>query len=396
PMWEKVEYFGDIAKRSEVEKYDDAGTVTGSVVSTKHARPMSKSQSELSRPMANDASSSTIRPLTAQVIQEYTENNPDEDVLSFISYLSVKADRTKQWVPFGILPDREIARALQCTVLVVTSPSFSVQDSKRFCTVAAKSDNWKRIRSLFIYGTIMGPSGLKNFMDLGVANMKSLTIGQTRMSHHFGGYIGSQLMDVQAISCNVRSQSLPQTIRLDVSLQKIYIEQEPLFGDRGMESLLKCLQFNSTVKILALRACNITNRGATACGRFIGNSNSIEIINLGENLLSREGYLSIVRSVATRGARGKLRHVSLKEQSPGYTSRSELLELYHMGNELGIKMVSDDITAREETDYELRKRKDTDTEDILHMRKVYVDMINDDRVNDEDILSTSFKKKIFI
>jgi hypothetical protein len=41
--------------------------------------------------------------------------------------------------PVGILPDREIARALQCTVLVVTSPSFSVQDSKRFCAVARES-----------------------------------------------------------------------------------------------------------------------------------------------------------------------------------------------------------------------------------------------------------------
>ena len=129
---------------------------------------------------------------------------------------------------------------------------------------------------------------------------------------------------------------------------------------------------------------------------FIGNSNSIEIINLGENLLSRDGYCTIIRAVATRGARGKLRHVALKEQSPGYVSRHELMELYHMGTELGVKMVSDDITAREETDYELRKRKDTDTEDILHMRKVYVDMLNDDRVNDDDILSTSFKKKIFL
>jgi hypothetical protein len=124
-------------------------------------------------------------------------------------------------------------------------------------------------------------------------------------------------------------------------------------------------------------------------------SSSIEIINLGENLLSWDGYLTIMRSVATRGARGKLRHVSLKDQTPGLASREQMFELYHIGNELGLKMVSDDITAREEINYELKKRKDTDSEDILHMRKVYIDMINDDRVNEEDILSTSFKKKIF-
>ena len=27
--------------------------------------------------------------------------HPDEDVISFISYMSVKTDVTKQWVPFG-------------------------------------------------------------------------------------------------------------------------------------------------------------------------------------------------------------------------------------------------------------------------------------------------------
>lgn len=102
-----------------------------------------------------------------------------------------------------------------------------------------------------------------------------------------------------------------------------------------------------------------------------------------------------MRAVATRGGRGKLRHVSLKDQSPGLGSREQILELYHMGIELGLKMVSDEITAREETTYELKKRKDTDADDIVHMRKVYVDMINDDRVHEDDILSTSFKKKIF-
>lgn len=397
PMWEKVEWFGEIAKRSTGD--DGSATMAeGSTISAKHMRLGSRSQSSFLTPALDTSSSSySSRPITAKAIQDYAESNPDEDVISFVSYLSVKSDVTKQWVPFGILPDREIERSLQCTVLVVTSPSFSVQDSKRFCTVGkSSSDSWSRIRSLFIYGTRMGPSGLKNFVDLGLGQMKSITFGQTKLTHHFGKYIGSQLMDVHPTSLDPRSHNLPQTVPSSVSLQKIYIEQEPFFGDRGVESLLKCLQFNTSVRILGLRDCSITNRGAAACARYIGMSNSIELINLGENLLSRDVYLSIIRSVATRGGRGKLRQVSLKEQTPGMASREQLFDLYHMGNELGLKMVSDDITAREETSYELRKRKDTDTEDIEHMRKIYVDMINDDRVKDEDILATSFKKKIYL
>ena len=275
-MWEKVEYFGDLAKRSEID--DGVGAGGGSIASTTHARVVNKSQASYTPSLTIDINPSVVRPLTAQVIQDYADSNPDEDVISFISYFSVRADSSKQWVPFGILPDREIARTLQCTVLVVTSPSFSVQDSKRFCTVAAETECWRRIRSLFIYGTIMGPSGLKNFVDLGLAHLKSLTIGQTRMTHHFGGFIGGQLMDLQrsvvstsaaSATRNIQSQILPETVTqgLSVCLQKIYIEQEPLFGDRGVEALLKCLQLNSTVQILALRACSITNRGAVACGR---------------------------------------------------------------------------------------------------------------------------------
>mmetsp|Transcript_3827 Transcript_3827/g.5954 ORF Transcript_3827/g.5954 Transcript_3827/m.5954 type:complete len:1046 (+) Transcript_3827:145-3282(+) len=393
-IWDKVEWFGDLAKRS----------YSGDGIDPEHSCRLGTSHSRASvssGPKSAGASAvnmSMSRPFTAEAIKEYAEAHPDEDVISFISFLSVKADVTKQWVPFGILPAREIERTVQCTVLVITSPSFSCQDSKRFCHVVAQSakDSWSRMKSLFIYGTRMGPSGLKNIINLGVAHMKTLSIGQTNMTHHFGGYIGSQLIEAKVYDNLSTSSSLPQSVPMSVSLYKIFIENEPLFGDRGIQSLLKGLAHNTSVKILALRGCNITNRGASATAKYIGTSSSIEIINLGENLFSCEGYLSIIRSVATKGFRGRLHSVSLKDQTPGYASKAQLMELYDVGVNLGLKVVSDEITAREETTYELNKRKDTDQEDIAHMRKVFKDIVSDDRLEEDEILSTSYKKVIYL
>jgi hypothetical protein len=50
--------------------------------------------------------------------------------------------------------------------------------------------SWNRLRSLIVYGTRMGPSGLRHIIDLGVSHLQTLTIGQTGMTHHFGGQIG--------------------------------------------------------------------------------------------------------------------------------------------------------------------------------------------------------------
>ncbi len=70
-MWEKIEWFGDLAKRS-FSSFDD-----------------------------NSSKVAESRPYTAEGIKEFTDTHPDEDIISFISYMSVKSDVTKQWVPFG-------------------------------------------------------------------------------------------------------------------------------------------------------------------------------------------------------------------------------------------------------------------------------------------------------
>ena len=74
-------------------------------------------------------------PMTVTAV-EFQTMHPEEDIISFISLHSVINDPTKQWVPFGILPESEIRRIIQCTVLVITSPSFSLTDIKRLCREA--------------------------------------------------------------------------------------------------------------------------------------------------------------------------------------------------------------------------------------------------------------------
>ena len=72
------------------------------------------------------------------------------------------------------------------------------------------------------------------------------------------------------------------------------------------------------------------------------------------------------------------------------------MQLYNRGMELGVTMESDEITARELTQIEMMRIRDTDKEDIQHMRKVFQQILEDDRVEGEQILSNSFKKIIYI
>lgn len=59
-------------------------------------------------------------------------------------------------------------------------------------------------------------------------------------------------------------------------------------------------------------------------------------------------------------------------------------------------MVSDDISAVEESKFELSERKNTDEEDIKYMRKVFQDIVSDDRIENDEILSNSYKKTIYL
>jgi hypothetical protein len=92
-MWEKIEWFGDLAKRSSETSPELCSPSDGP-----------------SRPFTSDTIKGHSFALLAffdphsappPSLVEYTLRHPDEDVISFISYASVKSDVSKQWVPFG-------------------------------------------------------------------------------------------------------------------------------------------------------------------------------------------------------------------------------------------------------------------------------------------------------
>ena len=342
----------------------------------------------------------TGKQYSSEVIKDFAARNPDDDVISFVSYLSVKDDATKQWIPFGVLPEREIVRLVQCTVLILSSPSFSMQDCKRMTFVIKKSamDSWFRLKSLFIGGTRIGMSGLRDILNLGISHMKSLTFSHTKMTHFFGEYLGNQLISSELVQRIKTNSKLPQTIdiKTNIKLKKLYIENEFNFGDRGFNALLRCLQVNTSLEILIVRNCNVTNRGAQSCARYIGVSNSIQIINIAENLIDYEGYVTVMTAVASRGFRGSLQKVYLTQQTPGYQNHEELVQLYHRGTELGITMESDSLTAVELTGIDMMRIRDTDKEDIKHMHNVFKQILEDDRIEGEQILTNSFKKIIYL
>jgi hypothetical protein len=259
-------------------------------------------------------------------------------------------------------------------------------------------DSWKRLKSLFVGGTRMGISGLRDLLELGIDHMQSLTFSNTGMNHFFGQDLGAQLISKELVQRIKSNSKLPQTIdvKTTVKLKKLYIENEKFFGDRGFNALVKNLQVNISLEILVVRNCNVTNRGAQSCARYIGVSNTIQIINITENLIDREGYLNVMHAVGSRGFRGSLQKVYMAHQSPGYKNHDELVELFTRGTELGITMESDEMTARELTHIEMMRVRDTDKEDIQHMHNVFKQILEDDRVEKEQILTNSFKKIIYL
>jgi hypothetical protein len=54
------------------------------------------------------------------------------------------------------------------------------------------------------------------------------------------------------------------------------------------------------------------------------------------------------------------------------------------------------MTARELTHIEMMRVRDTDKEDIQHMHNVFKQILEDDRVEKEQILTNSFKKIIYL
>jgi hypothetical protein len=274
--------------------------------------------------------------------------NSGEDVISLLSYKSTIQDPSVQWIPFGICPDEAIKRLLTCTVLAITSPSFSMNDSKRLCNIARKSYKltdtsvplWNNIQSLLLYGTKMGPSGILGFLNLGISKLTNLSLGYTGITHHCTSVIGRQLFD----------KNNPLLIKLS-------IEGEHIMGDRGAVELLKLLQYNNSLKILTLRDCLLSSRTAIAFARFIVINQSLQVGNLNDNKFDYNNILTILRAVSNKGAKGVLKSISLTGQSY-HLSTSELLKINELAQDISVRIVSPDLPVHDEYKQET-KRNDT-------------------------------------
>jgi hypothetical protein len=84
-MWEKIEWFGDIAKRS---------------IETPPEPPRDRPYT--SESIKGSSEFLAVSLVLPHIVSDYSTTHPEEDVISFISYVSVKSDVTKQWVPFGL------------------------------------------------------------------------------------------------------------------------------------------------------------------------------------------------------------------------------------------------------------------------------------------------------
>ncbi len=284
--------------------------------------------------------------------------NSGEDIISLLSYKSTMQDPSVQWIPFGICPDEAIKRLLTCTVLAITSPSFSMNDSKRLCNIARKSykltDNkaslWSNIKSLLLYGTKMGPSGILGFLNLGIAKLTNLSIGFTGITHHCTAIIGKQLFD----------KNTPLLIKLS-------IEGERIMGDRGAVELLKLLQYNNTLKLLTLRDCALSSRTAIAFARYIVINQSLQVGNLNDNKFDYNNILTVLRAVSNKGAKGVLKSVSLTGQSY-HLCTTELLKINEMAQDMSVRIVSPDLPVHDEYKQESKRN---DTFDTTKVNKYY-------------------------
>lgn len=129
---------------------------------------------------------------------------------------------------------------------------------------------------------------------------------------------------------------------------------------------------------------------------YLNLSKSIEILNLNENAITTNGCLSLIRSVANMGYKGQFKCLYLKSQQYALHKRSELLQAYHLGMELNIRMFSNDLTVFDQIQYELSSRKDDEQEEIMKMRKVFEDIVKDDELENSNILTNSYKKSIYL
>jgi len=256
-----------------------------------------------------------------------------EDVITLLSVKNTRDDAAYKWIPFAILPEEAVVRLLTCTVLVITSPSFGLQESMRIVYQCMKFTHlWSNIKALHIYGTKLAHGhGLQNLIKLGLNDMHTLTIGHTGVSSSFGQLIGNMLMDMKSTA------KTP-------SLTKLYIENEPRFGIRGTIVLAKALQFNSCLRILSIRRCGLNHKVVSALSILVSLSTHLEILNVNDNNFSYADCRQLMHAVANKGVKGNFRGLYCIGTKPKLKS-SDLEVLLNEGLRINVNVISGELDA---------------------------------------------------
>ena len=299
---------------------EEGSTLVSSVRSKRVAAPMS---------------SSCVRQEELEDHIEYART-AGEDVISLISYRTTKDDVSMQWIPFSMLPNTELIRLLSATSLSITSPTFDNQCMLRIIYNCKKYPHlWSNIQSLFISGTRLcfGGDSINGVEDLlrslGLGNLHTLTVTNMGIHAGFGEFLGSLLDDR-------RKKTRP------VALTRIYIEDEPHFGDRGMIGLCKKLQLNSSIRYLSVRNCGLTHKCVQDVARYVSLSSHLEVLSINDNYFSLADCKQLLHSVANKGMKGNFRSLYCLGTNP-VLNPIELKALLKEGMRLSVNVVSGDI-----------------------------------------------------
>jgi hypothetical protein len=256
-----------------------------------------------------------------------------EDIITILSVKNIQDDPTYKWAPFASLPEEAIVRLLTCTVLVITSPSFSLQDCLRVKYTCSKfSHLWSNIKSLHIYGTRLGHgTGLQSLLELGLKYIHTLAFSHTGASSAFGATLGGLLTDM-------KEGSRP------TSLTKLYIENEPRFGIQGTMHLMQSLQFNTSLRIVSIRRCKLNYKVVPIIARFVSLSTHLEILNVNDNNFKYADCRQFLHAVANKGIKGNFRGLYCIGSYPALRA-SELEKLFEEGVNIRVNVVSGELDS---------------------------------------------------
>jgi hypothetical protein len=204
---------------------------------------------------------------------------------------------------------------------------------------------WMNIRSLIVGRTSMGPLGLLKLFKLGITQLETLAINGVGIRGVFGEIIGKALfpLDLHYPPKSGGYGYLAAT-NTSTTIMKIFIEDEPKFGDSGFTELVKYLQYCPSLRVLVVRRCMLSSKSTKAAARLVSVGPSLEDVVLNGNRFSSRDCSLMLTSVANRGARGRLQRVSVEDQNPPL-SKSDVLELYQLGCKLSVRVESDLLHA---------------------------------------------------